>query len=603
MTSPLTTNAKQLIIIDSQVIDWQSLIVGLSPDAAILILDPTRDGVSQIAEAVANYSNLDAIHIISHGSAGSLSLGSSVLDNSNIAVYASQLVSIGNALTTNGDILLYVCNVAQGDSGIAFINELAFFTGANIAASANLIGDAAQGGTWELEQQTGLIQASLPISHTVMTNYAHTLAANSLPNGSVRIFGTKIQGAILTASPDFTDADGVGVITYQWQANGVDIIGAISSTYTLTQAEVGKAITVVAHYIDGAIPPNAESVGSLATELIGNINDDPIGTVSISGTPTQGQILTAINNLSDADGLGTISYQWKAGGTNIVGATNSTYTITQAEVGNTITVVASYIDGQGTAESVKSTPTSAVINVNDLPTGVVTIAGNATQGQVLTVSNNLADLDGLGSITYQWKANGININGAIGSSYTLTQAEVSKAITVVASYFDGLGTAESKTSAATGAVVNVNDAPVGSVIITGSPTQGQTLTASHNLTDIDGLGTITYQWQATTSGGTAVNIAGATNATYSLSQADVGKTITVVASYTDLQNTAESKSSAPTTAVINVNDAPTGTVTIAGIALQGNTLIASNNVVDIDGIGAGAITYQGQADGSNIGGA
>ena len=154
MTSPLTTNAKQLIIIDSQVIDWQSLIVGLSPDAAILILDPTRDGISQIAEAVANYSNLDAIQIISHGSAGSLSLGSSALDNSNIAVYASQLVSIGNALTANGDILLYACNVAQGDSGIAFINDLAFFTGANIAASASLIGDAAQGGTWKLEQQT-----------------------------------------------------------------------------------------------------------------------------------------------------------------------------------------------------------------------------------------------------------------------------------------------------------------------------------------------------------------------------------------------------------------------------------------------------------------
>ncbi|CAM5301030.1 Calx-beta domain-containing protein [Thauera mechernichensis] len=91
--------------------------------------------------------------------------------------------------------------------------------------------------------------------------------------------------------------------------------------------------------------------------------------------------------------------------------------------------------------------------VNSPPTGSVTISGTATQGQTLTASHTLADEDGLGTINYQWLANGVAISGAIDSIYTLTQAEVGKAITVVASYSDGGGTGESVTSAATEPVV------------------------------------------------------------------------------------------------------------------------------------------------------
>jgi hypothetical protein len=86
---------------------------------------------------------------------------------------------------------------------------------------------------------------------------------------------------------------------------------------------------------------------------------------------------------------------------------------------------------------------------NISPTGSVTIIGSATQGQVLTASNTLADLDGLGTITYQWLANGLVISSATASTYTLTQSDVGKAISVKAIYTDLLGTDESVTSAPT----------------------------------------------------------------------------------------------------------------------------------------------------------
>jgi hypothetical protein len=85
--------------------------------------------------------------------------------------------------------------------------------------------------------------------------------------------------------------------------------------------------------------------------------------------------------------MGTITYQWKAAGLAIDGATSSTLVLAEAQVGKAITVTASYTDGHSTAEAVTSTATSAVVNVNDLPTGSVTIAGTATQGQTLTAAS------------------------------------------------------------------------------------------------------------------------------------------------------------------------------------------------------------------------
>jgi Ca2+-binding RTX toxin-like protein/methionine-rich copper-binding protein CopC len=271
-----------------------------------------------------------------------------------------------------------------------------------------------------------------------------TVAANHLPSGAVTITGTKTQGQTLTATNTLADTDGLGTVSYQWQAGGVNISGATASTYTLMQAEVGKAITVVASYTD--VLGNAESVASSASTSVANLNDAPTGAVTITGVLADGRTLTGSHSLADADGLGTVSYQWQADGTNISGATGSTYTLTSDEVGKAITVVASYIDVLGTAESVSSSASASVAVLNALPTGAVTITGTASLGNTLTATNTLADEEGLGTVSYQWQADGVNISGATSSTYTLTQAAVGKAITVVASYTDGLGVAESLSS-------------------------------------------------------------------------------------------------------------------------------------------------------------
>ena len=128
------------------------------------------------------------------------------------------------------------------------------------------------------------------------------------------------------------------------------------------------------------------STSSAATASVANVNDAPTGAVTIAGTATEGQTLTASNTLADADGLGTIGYQWLANGTAISGATGSTLTLAAAQIGKTISVRAAYTDGQGTAEHVDSGATASVA-ASPVPK-VPTYTGTAAAETIQTTAGN-----------------------------------------------------------------------------------------------------------------------------------------------------------------------------------------------------------------------
>jgi ELWxxDGT repeat protein len=161
----------QIIFVDSAVDNYQSLIKGSLTGAEIVILDGNRDGIAQIGEALANHRDITGIHIISHGSAGSLQLGNATLNSTTLNNYASQLQQWQQHLTDNADILLYGCNVASGQSGIDFIQNLAKLTSADIAASNDLTSNQNKGGDWELEVKTGKIETNLAVSSQAQTTY------------------------------------------------------------------------------------------------------------------------------------------------------------------------------------------------------------------------------------------------------------------------------------------------------------------------------------------------------------------------------------------------------------------------------------------------
>ncbi|MBD1215399.1 MAG: DUF4347 domain-containing protein, partial [Dolichospermum circinale Clear-D4] len=156
----MPNSTKTVVFIDSNVQDYQNLVDQVKPGTLLFLLNPNQNGIEQITQNLSGLTNIDSLQIISQGSEGSLSLGSTVLNSANLSNYTSQLQQWGQSLTATGDILLYGSNVAQGSAGKTFVQQISQLTGADVAASDDLTGNTASGGDWVLEYTTGLIEAS-----------------------------------------------------------------------------------------------------------------------------------------------------------------------------------------------------------------------------------------------------------------------------------------------------------------------------------------------------------------------------------------------------------------------------------------------------------
>ena len=189
--------------------------------------------------------------------------------------------------------------------------------------------------------------------------------------GTVQASGAEGLDLSYSIASGNTDVDGDGRAAFAIDAK----------TGVLTVLDAGdldyaklKTFSLEVSATDGSTTDTATIAVNVA-----NINDQPTGKVTITGTATLGQILTAANTLADADGLGTIGYQWLRAGNVISGATASSYQLSASDVGQSVSVRASYIDGQGTLETKSS---AGVTPIALLEPGVV--FANAGLGQLVT---------------------------------------------------------------------------------------------------------------------------------------------------------------------------------------------------------------------------
>ena len=198
------------------------------------------------------------------------------------------------------------------------------------------------------------------------------------------------MGETLTADVSgISDADGLAnaVFSYQWQADAVDIPGATGSTYTLTDADAGKVISVAVTFTDDA--GNEESLTSAATAAAEpQANTPATGALAITGAARVGETLAAnTSGIADEDGLenAVFSYQWQAGGADISGATDSTYTLVDDDAGKAVSVAVSFTDDDGNEETL--TGAAGTVPADDYTVneiwgtgnwGRVTVGGSAT---------------------------------------------------------------------------------------------------------------------------------------------------------------------------------------------------------------------------------
>ena len=290
--------------------------------------------------------------------------------------------------------------------------------------------------------------------------------ANTPATGAPTITGTAQVGKTLTASTsDIEDADGLDNVgySYQWLANGADIAGATSSSYTLVDADKGKTIQVKVSFRDDK--NNPETLTSAATAAVtARPNSPATGAPTISGTVRVGETLTAETSaIADADGMSgaVFSYQWLANDAEITGATSDRYTLVDADLDKAVKVRVIFNDDDDNEEKLTSEATAAVaLRPNSPATGAPSISGTAQVGETLTVdTSGIDDADGMSGavFSYQWLANGAEIAGATSDTYTLVADDVGKAIKVKVSFRDDRNHQESLTSVATAAATAAAD--------------------------------------------------------------------------------------------------------------------------------------------------
>jgi predicted outer membrane repeat protein len=313
--------SREIVFLDAGVDDGATLLAELAagrddPFYRVVLLDAARDGVEQISEALAGLEDIDAIHIISHGAAGQIQLGSGTLSTGSLDDYAGQLNDWGSTLVNTGDILIYGCDLAADDQGRALVNAIGILTGADVAASVDQTGHAAQGGDWDLEHQVGMVETAaflpgeFPIWQGTLAAFTVDTADDTVdanPGGGVAedaSGNTSLRAAIM-------EANALG---------GADTIMLSADTYTLSltgtdedaagtgDLDIFSDVTIVGMGADETIIDGAgifsDGVISLTdVEISGNTNSDRGGGLFNDRDATLTRVSISGNSADEGGGI------------------------------------------------------------------------------------------------------------------------------------------------------------------------------------------------------------------------------------------------------------------------------------------------------------
>jgi hypothetical protein len=358
------------------------------------------------------------------------------------------------------------------------------------------------------------------------------------PNTSDPVIqGTPVQGQTLSVQSDgtWTDQPAPGDVELQWQdcsGTCTNIPGATGPTYTLTISDVQQSVRVQE---TPTYPAGPAAGATLNSNQIGAITAEPPTASSgptITGTPAIGDTLTeSAHGAWTPTGALSYSFRWQRDvqgtWTNIPGATAAGYVVQAADLGDPLRLLEfAANDGVAGADAAASDPTGAAGETTSVQTAPA-IFGSAQVGQTLTASPGTWSPTPTG-YAYQWErctpAGCAAIPGATGAGYVVADPDAGDTLVVAVTALVYSVASGPVTSGPTAAALPAPPVDLSPPTVAGTPLQGQTLVA--------GVGSWTenptayaYQWlRCTISCGP---IAGATGASYRLTDADVGSALAV----------------------------------------------------------------------------
>ncbi len=368
-----------------------------------------------------------------------------------------------------------------------------------------------------------LTSNSTCVSTTTATSNAITITISSAVTPSISISSGSGTGICSGASATFTATPVNGGLspTYQWKKNGVDINGAVGSTYASTSLTNGDIISVVMTSNAGCTTTSTAASNSITLTVASSVAPS-VSIASASGTNIcTGQSVTF--TATPVNGGSAPTYQWKKNGINIGGATSSTYTSTILANGDVITVVLT----SNAPCAAPSTATSNSLTMSIVVNGIPSVSITSSPGNVLcngqSTTFTATPVNGGLSPAYQWKKNGTNISGATSSTYISNTLATGDIITAA---MTSNSTCVSQTGATSNAIT-VSIISNFNALVSISSTTGTNFCIGQNVsfttTPVNGGSSPTYQWKKN-----GIDIVGATSSTYSTTTLTNGNVISLV---------------------------------------------------------------------------
>lgn len=292
-------------------------------------------------------------------------------------------------------------------------------------------------------------------------------------------------------------------------------------------------------------------------------------------------LIIDVSGISDSDGVGKIYVQWQKETSDgrwidIFGATQQSFTPRQVHVGQTLRVQITFLDNQGNLETLFSSPSSPVQNVNDKPKGGPLLVGNAKEDASLIVdTSSVSDEDGIGEMQVIWQRSKQGsdwqaFDDTTGEVLKLGQMHVNYAYRAIVAYLDGQDTREVMISSPSDIVMNLDDPVEGEVVLSGEANENGTLMAdTSQITDEDGVASLSVQWESSKDGRSWSIMENIQGISLDLGQYLVGSQIRARLSVVDNFGTETILVSQPSRTIANVNNKPSGSIIIRRVNVSG----------------------------------
>ena len=435
-------------------------------------------------------------------------------------------------------------------------------------------------GPWSAATLQVVDNDELPLPVVSIVALASVVSENQWAWFRISRTGPTIEDLVVHTRQTFTRGADSEVESMQWRLRagrsqrtvgtlvaGDDIVkGDLTITVTL---EPGEGYLVAADANSASVVVMEDDVASAVQKQTANTS--ATGTPTISGTVQVGETLTAdTSDIADADGLNNVSYsyQWVRNygstDTDITDATDSSYTLVDSDEGQTIKVRVSFTDDVGNDETLTSVLTAAVA-AEEPPAQEPPAQPTGLTGTVSHDAVSLSwDYPGDESVTgYQvlrrdkaLHAVGVflvHVDDTGSAETTYTDTDVAPSVRYVyrikARNVAGLSERSKWFNATTppAPTPDPNSAATGRPTISGTAQVGETLTAdTSGMSDTDGLTNVSYGYQWIRNDGTAdTDITDATDSSYTLVDADEGKTIKVKVNFADDAANGETRPALP----------------------------------------------------------